>query len=440
MLERMLRQYRADHRHPINRATHWVGIPCLLVAVPLLWLRPWWGLGLFTLGLVLQLLGHAFEGKAPSFLRDPRYVLVGAMWFARGLLGGERRGARTPERDRTSRAEGPSMRAARIHAYGGPDVFEVDEVPCPRPGPHDVVVAVRAAGVNPVDFKIRQGSQRALGRRSLPAILGLDLSGVVVEVGERVTRFAPGDEVFGSPTHRRAGTYAERVAVHERELARKPARLSHVEAASLPLVGLTAWQCLVSTARLAPGDRVLVQAGAGGVGTFAIQLAKHLGARVATTCSAGNAELVRRLGADEVIDHRRERFEDRLRDYDVVLESLGSEHLIRARRVLRRGGRLVYISSGLPESVARHGAVAGVARTVGRILAFGVGSLLRGVRAHFVVRRPDGEQLERIAELVDAGAIRPVVARTFRLDEVAEAHRALETGRTRGKLVIDLTA
>jgi len=330
------------------------------------------------------------------------------------------------------------MRAATIHAYGGPEVLRIEDIAPPAVGRRDVLIDVHAASVNPVDVKLRSGVQRAVVRYRLPVVLGLDLSGVVVAVGTDVTRFAPGDEVFASPTHRRQGTYAELVAVDEAELAHKPARLSHVEAASLPLVGETAWQCLITAAKLAPGERVFIQAGSGGVGTFAIQLAKHVGATVATTCSTRNVELVQRLGADIVVDYTCERYDDILHDYDVVLDSLGGRDAYRARRLLRRGGRLVSIASGLPDAVARRGAYLGTALTACRLAWFAMTSRWLGKSASLVIRKPDGGQLARIAALVDAGAIQPVVSQTFPLEEVAAAHRALETGRTRGKIVLAL--
>ena len=331
------------------------------------------------------------------------------------------------------------MKAATIHEYGGPDVFRVEDFPAPTMRPRDVLVAVRAAGVNPVDCKIRGGVQRAIVRHRMPAVLGLDVSGFVLDVGPEVSKFKRGDEVFGSPTHKRQGTYAEIVAIDEAELALKPARIDHVEAASLPLVGQTAWQCLVVWARLSTGERLFVQAGAGGVGTFAIQLAKHLGAEVATTCGEANFPLVKGLGADRVVDYRRERFDDVLRDYHVVLESVGGADLRRARRVLRRGGRLVYITSGLVERTQRYGAYVGAAVVLADMLRLKLSSRLLGKRAGFVVRKPDGAQLARIAELVDARIIRPVVERALPLERVADAHRAIETGRTRGKIVLDLS-
>ena len=194
------------------------------------------------------------------------------------------------------------MKAARIHRYGSANELRIDDVAEPTVGPHDVLIEVHAASVNPIDTKIRAGYQRAVVRKRLPTTLGLDVAGVVTGVGNEVSRFEVGDAVYSSPTHRREGTYAEYVAVDERQVARAPAGLSHLEAATLPLVGLTAWHCLVQAACLTRGERLFVQAGSGGVGVFAIQLGKHLGAEVATTTSKRNADLVRELGADRVVD------------------------------------------------------------------------------------------------------------------------------------------
>lgn len=329
------------------------------------------------------------------------------------------------------------MRAARFGSYGPPEVLSVDEVPRPVPGPDDVLVAVHAASVNPIDTKIRRGGQRGVIRLKLPWITGLDVSGVVVEVGARVTRFRAGDAVFGSPSHRRPGTMAEYVAVAAGELAAKPASVSHVEAASLPLVALTAWEALVRLAGLGAGETVLIQAGAGGVGTVAIQLARHLGARVVTTCSAGNAALVRELGAERVIDYRSERWDEAVSGLDVVLDALGGEEKARALGVLRRGGRLVSLNSDLPACSARYGPHLGVLVAVARMAAIGArGRLGHGVRVRHALRPSDGAVLGEIGALVDAGVIRPVIDRVLPLDAIAEAHRYVESGRARGKVVV----
>ena len=329
------------------------------------------------------------------------------------------------------------MRAARFHRYGDPDVLRVEEVEDPAPGPRDVLVRVRAASVNPIDCKIRQGAQRALIHYRLPQITGLDVSGEVVAVGSRVTRFKPGDEVFSSPTHRRPGTCAELVAIDESEVARKPARLDHLQAAALPLAGLTAWASLVDAARLRRGQRVFVQAGAGGVGTVAIQIARHLGATVATTCSARNVDFVRSLGADTVIDYNAERYEQVLPEQDAVLESIGGEATARSLRVLRRGGRMALVVTGIPEAVKKHGPYAGVARALAAQAAFIAGAWWRRrVAVKMVVRPTSGAMLQELADVVQSGAVTPVVDAVLSLEEIVEAHRRVESGRTRGKIVI----
>lgn len=329
--------------------------------------------------------------------------------------------------------------AARIHGYGDPSVFTVEPVSRPPLGPRDVRIAVHASSVNPVDFKIRAGGQRGVIWLTFPHVLGMDVSGVVVEVGARVNDFAPGDEVFSSPSHRRMGCYAEEVVVRADEVAKKPASLTHAEAAALPLVGLTAWDALVGAAKLRAGQSVLVQAGAGGVGHVAIQLAKHLGARVFATCSQRNVEWVRSLGADVVIDYGREDYREVARGCDVVLDSLGGEHLDGAIATVRRGGRVVCITPGLPEYTERCGPALGLVAFGGnmaqRILS---ARLSRGVSVQLVTRAASGGNLAELARLVDEGALRPVIDRVYPLAEVAEAHRYLETGRARGKVVLEV--
>lgn len=329
------------------------------------------------------------------------------------------------------------MRAARIHRYGPPDVLQVDDVEPPRPGPRDLLVEVHASSVNPVDVKIRSGGQRAIIHYRLPWILGLDFSGRVVEVGDEVTRFSVGDEVYGSPTHRRPGCYAEMLAVDERVASRKPANMSHHEAASIPLVGLTAWDALVVKGRLKAGDKALIHAGSGGVGTFAIQLAKDLGAHVATTCSARNEELVRSLGADEVIDYREQKFEEVLSGYDFVLDAIGGETRDRSFRVLKRGGRLATMIGGFPDATKKHGVALGVLVAVGQLASITLrGPMIHGVSVHHVLREADGTMLGQITRRIERGAIRAVIDRVVPLDEIAEAHAYSETGRARGKIVI----
>ncbi|MCZ7681764.1 MAG: NADP-dependent oxidoreductase [Sandaracinaceae bacterium] len=328
------------------------------------------------------------------------------------------------------------MRAARIHRYGPPEVLQVDDVPAPRPGPRDLRVEVHAASVNPVDWKIRSGHQRALIRYALPWTLGLDFSGRVVEVGSAVTRFAVGDEVYGSPTHRRHGTYAEELVVDERAVALKPRTLTHVEAASIPLVGLTAWDALVVGGRLRRGQLALIHAGSGGVGTFAIQLAKDLGATVATTCSERNAELVRSLGADRVIDYRVERFDRVLSNVDLVLDALGGEERDRSLAIVKKGGCVATMVGGFPEYTERYGVTLGAAAAIGSLASVTLRGALRGVRVYHVLRDCDGAILAQITRRIGRGAIRPVIDRELALEEIAEAHAYSESGRARGKIAI----
>jgi len=327
------------------------------------------------------------------------------------------------------------VRAIQIHAYGGPDVLRLDEVPRPEPRPRDLLVRVCAAAVNPVDWKLRSG--RHILRYRLPWILGLDVSGVVEAVGSKVTRFAPGDEVWSSPVHNRPGTYADYVCIDEQQVARKPTNLDHEEAASVPLVGLTATQCLVDMGAVGPGHRVLIHAGAGGVGSFAIQLAKHLGAEVITTCSDRNVDFVRELGADQVVDYRAERFEEVLSGLDLVLDSLGEEAFAQNLRVLRRGGKLANIALDVGRHVTRYGRPLSFVTLVGALAKlYGWPRLAKGVQARHVIKRSDGEQLGRITEWCERGVIRPIVDRVVPLEDIQAAHRHSETQRARGKIVL----
>jgi len=333
------------------------------------------------------------------------------------------------------------MRAAQITAYGGPEVLEIRDVPEPVCGPRDLRVRVHASSVNPVDYKIRGGYQRSIIHLKLPTTMGMDVSGTVLQVGRDVTGFAEGDEVFASPSHRRMGTWAEQVVVRADECALKPASLDHEQAASIPLVGLTAWDALVSWCGVTGGQQILVQAGSGGVGTIAIQLAKHFGAHVYTTCSPRNHELVTELGADVPIDYRTQDFEDVAKGSDAILESIGGDHIDRAIRTVRPGGRVALITTGLPDYVKRYGHVRGLLAMLGRTVWRVLGARVhRGAKVGLVTRKPIGENLAKLGALVDQGAVRPVVDRVFPLEDIAEAHRYMETGRARGKVVIRVAA
>jgi NADPH:quinone reductase-like Zn-dependent oxidoreductase len=329
-----------------------------------------------------------------------------------------------------------TMKAFVIDGYTQP-LHEAD-VAVPSVGDHDVLVRVHAASVNQLDAGIRDGKFRQILPYRLPLILGNDLAGAVVEVGAKVDRFAPGDEVYGRPDKDRIGTFAEFIAVDHHDLAAKPASISMEEAASLPLVALTAWHALVEIGDVQPGQTVLIHAGAGGVGSVAIQLAKQLGAVVATTVSASNADYVRGLGADIVIDYRSQDFERELHDVDVVLDSLSGENLEKSIRIVRPGGRVVGIA-GPPDPDFAHELGAGVpVRLAMRALSSGVRrrARRRNVDYSFLFMRADGPQLQRITELVDAGIITPQVGRVFPFSETPEALAALERGGIRGKVVV----
>ncbi|SEC20446.1 NADP-dependent oxidoreductase [Microbacterium hydrocarbonoxydans] len=328
------------------------------------------------------------------------------------------------------------MRAFVLSKYKTP-VRDVN-VQEPVVGAHDVLVRVQAAGVNQLDVKLSQGEFALILPYRLPTALGHDLAGTVIRVGAGVRGFAPGDEVYARPRDHRIGAFAERIAVDESDIARKPATVSMEEAGSLPLVALTAWQALVELGGVRPGHKVLIHAGAGGVGSIAIQLAKHLGAEVATTASAANAEFVRLLGADHVIDYRSQDFEELLGGYDLVLDSLGGENLEKSLRILRRGGRTIGISGPPTPAFAREAGL-------NPLLRLAIGALSRRIRSQakrlgveysFLWMRASGEQLGRIADLVDGGSIRPVVGRVFPFDETVAALDSLSTGGFRGKAVI----
>ncbi|MDR6685716.1 alcohol dehydrogenase [Arthrobacter sp. 1088] len=328
------------------------------------------------------------------------------------------------------------MRAFVLKKYKEP-LQEVD-VPEPLVGEHDVLVQVKAAGLNQLDEKIRQGEFKQVLPYRLPLILGNDLAGVVVSVGAKVRSFKPGDEVFARPDKDRIGTFAERIAVAETDLAIKPASISMDEAGSLPLVALTAWQALVERGKVGPGQKVLIHAGAGGVGSIAIQLAKYLGATVATTVSAANADFVRELGADVVIDYRTEDFAEILHGYDLVLDSLGGENLERSLKVLKRGGKAIGISGPPDPGFAQELGANAVMKGAVALTSAGIRRKARrlGVTYEFLFMRANGSQLREIAALIDAGEIRPVVGRVVPFDQTPEVLAELDKGGVRGKTVV----
>jgi alcohol dehydrogenase len=330
------------------------------------------------------------------------------------------------------------MKAFILDRYGSKVALRAGEMADPDVREDEVLVQVHAAGVNLLDSKIRSGEFKLILPYRAPFVLGHDVAGVVVRVGARVKRFRPGDEVYARPADHRIGTFAELIAVQEKDLALKPRKLTMEEAASLPLVGLTAWQALVERGQLERGQKVFIQAGSGGVGTFAIQLAKHLGATVATTTSTSNVELVRRLGADVVVDYKKEDFETSLSGYDLVLHSQDGKALGKSLRVLRTGGRLISISGPPDPEFAQEIGAPWLVRLLIRLLSFGARRKARSLDTgfSFLFMKASGDQLQRIAALVDAGVVRPVLDKVFPFHSTNEALAYVETGRARGKVVI----
>jgi NADPH:quinone reductase-like Zn-dependent oxidoreductase len=311
-----------------------------------------------------------------------------------------------------------AMKAAYIEAYGPlEEAVRVGERPAPRAGTHDVLIEVHAAGINPIDWKIAEGHAEAWIPLVLPVVLGNEAAGVVTAVGSGVTRFKPGDEVYVRVDGLRAGAYAELLAVDEKLAALKPRSVDFIAAAAVPLAGLTAWQILTEQLKLQRGQTVLVHAGSGGVGSFAIQFAKHLGARVVTTAGPQGVELAKSLGADEVVDYTSRRFEDAVKNADAVFDTIGGQTQVRSLAVLKRGGVLA--------------SIVGLAVTPEAAAAAGV-----QLKAAFM--RPDGTQLAEIARLIDAGAVKPVVHCAFTLDEAKLALVASRAGHAKGKLVLQV--
>jgi len=307
-----------------------------------------------------------------------------------------------------------NMKAVRIHQYGGPEVLIYEDAPRPAPGIGELLIKVHAAGVNPVDWKIRAGYLKDIRPYTFPLILGWDLSGVVEAMGPGTGKFKIGDEVYSRPDSSRNGAYAEYIAVKEAELALKPRSIDHIYAAAIPLACLTAWQSIFDTAGLGAGQKILIHAAAGGVGSFAVQLAKWKGAHVIGTASGRNQSFLRELGVDEPIDYEKMQFEDLFRDVDVVFDTMGGDTLKRSWKVLKKGGFLVSIA-GMPsaEEAAKF-----------------------GVRQAHVWMSPNGAELAEIAGLVDSGKLKSVVETVLPLADARRAHELSQTGHTRGKIVL----
>jgi alcohol dehydrogenase len=349
-------------------------------------------------------------------------------------------GAPTPGRSQpwVRQDQGRPMKAFVLARYGKKRLLQSAEVPIPELREGEVLVEVHAAGVNLLDAKIRDGEFKLILPYRLPLVLGHDVAGVVVKVGPGVRQFKPGDEVYARPDDFRIGTFAEFVPVKEASLALKPKNLTMEEAASIPLVGLTAWQALMTKSGLKKGQKVFIQAGSGGVGTFAIQLARHLGATVATTTSTANLALVKSLGADVVIDYKTQDFEDVLHDYDVVLNSQDSKTLEKSLRVLKRGAKLVSISGPPDPDFGKEVAAPGFVKLVMRLLSSGIRrkARARDIGYSFLFMKANGSQLREITRLIESGAVRPVIDRVFPFESTNEALAYVEAGRAKGKVVI----
>lgn len=332
------------------------------------------------------------------------------------------------------------MKAFVLDRYGKQEKLRAAEVPEPALREDDVLIEVHATAVNLLDVKLRNGEFKLILPYRTPFVLGHDVAGVVVRVGPRVRQFKVGDEVYARPDDFRIGTFAERIAVREDSVAIKPKNISMEEAASIPLVGLTAWQALVEKARLKAGQKVFIQAGSGGVGTFAIQLAKHLGATVATTTSAGNAALVKSLGADVIVDYKKDDFEERLGGYDLVLNSQDGKTLTKSLGVLQAGGQLISISGPPDQQFARDIQANWLVQQVMRAISFGVRRQARRLQVGyaFLFMKASGSQLRQITPLIESGAIRPVIDKVFPFDATNEALAYVESGRAKGKVVIKL--
>lgn len=330
------------------------------------------------------------------------------------------------------------MKAFILDRYGKKSSLRLGEMPEPELRDDEVLVKMHAAGVNQLDAKIKSGEFKLVLPYRLPIILGHDVAGIVLRVGPRVRQFKAGDEVYSRPDDFRIGAFAEFIAIKETSLAIKPKALTMEEAASIPLVGLTAWQALIEKANLKKGQKVFIQAGSGGVGTFAIQLAKHLGAFVATTTSTANVDWVKRLGADVVIDYKKDDFENILQGYDVVLNSQDSETLAKSLRILKPSGKLISISGPPDPAFGEEIRASWLVKSIIRLLSFGIREKAKRskVSFSFLFMKANGGQLREITALIDSGAIRPVVDRVFPFESTREAMDYVETGCAKGKVVV----
>ncbi|QSB09586.1 NADP-dependent oxidoreductase [Lysinibacillus fusiformis] len=331
------------------------------------------------------------------------------------------------------------MKAMVINQYGKAPM-RLAEMPTPEINEYEVLAEIHAASINPIDFKIRDGKVKLLIQYKMPLILGNDFSGVVVKVGKKVTRFKVGDEIYARPRKSKIGTFAEYISIHEDDIALKPKNLSFEEAASIPLVGLTSYQALHDIMQLQKGQKILIHAGSGGVGTFAIQLAKAMSATVATTASEAGANLVTSLGADKVINYKKENFEAILKNYDAVFDTLGGQTLEKSFEIIKDGGKIVSVS-GRPNARFAKEYGSGFFKT----LLFSAAShkLTALEKKHhaqysFLFMKPSGEQLRIIADLIETGKIKPIIDRTFSFEDAQKAMDYAESGRAKGKIIVKI--
>ncbi|PXX84750.1 NADP-dependent oxidoreductase [Staphylococcus warneri] len=331
------------------------------------------------------------------------------------------------------------MKAMVIHQYKD-ELLSEEMMPIPNINPDEVRVKIKAASINPIDSKIKDGELKILLTYQFPLILGNDFSGIITEVGSNVKQFKVGDEVYGRPRKTQIGTFAEYIAVNEADIALKPSNVSFEEAASLPLVGLTSYQALNDIMQLKQGDKVLIQAGAGGVGTFAIQLAKSMGLYVATTASPKGFDLVSRLGADEIINYREQSFWNELSDYDGVFDTLGGDNLNHAFEVLKKGGTVTSISGIPTEKTGKEMKIGFVKTTLLRVASAKLKRIAKqySVNYEFLFMKPSGQQLEVIRQLVENGSIKPVIDKVYDFKETQAALEYSNSGRAKGKIIVKM--
>lgn len=332
------------------------------------------------------------------------------------------------------------MKAFIIDKYKSKDGGRIGQIPDPEVQADEVLVEVHAAAINLLDSKIRSGEFKLILPYKTPFVLGHDVAGVLTKIGTRVQKFKVGDEVYARPADHRIGTFADFIAINEADVAIKPGKLSMEEAASIPLVGLTAWQALIEKGNLKKGQKVFIQAGSGGVGTFAIQLAKYLGATVATTTSAANIGLVKKLGADVVIDYKKDDFEKVLQGYDLVLNSQDGNTLEKSLRVLKPGGKLISISGPPDPDFAEESGAPWYVKLIMRLLSSGVRKKAKqlNVRFSFLFMKANGDQLNEITALINSGTIVPVIDKVFPFESIREAIAYVESGRAKGKVVLKI--